>query len=154
MKHEYIAQVKKLLILSRDQKNKVERDLNEIFDSAAEHGETENQVIERLGSPEVFAKEIACNFDSKRKGNKRRRATVPLIWCMGALSLISIILSTLLRQSRFPDNAIGGADAMTQITVQSALPSLPTILLLVGIVLAVAAILLTFVHVCRVRRTR
>ena len=53
MKERYIKQVKKEfgLCLSRKKRNEIIRDLNEIFASALEHGETEQQVIERLGTP-------------------------------------------------------------------------------------------------------
>lgn len=50
------------------------RDLNEVFASALEHGETEQQVIERLGTPKEFAENTAeqLGIDSaapqKRKG--------------------------------------------------------------------------------------
>lgn len=56
MKERYIKQVKKefSLYLSRKTKNEIIRDLNEIFCSALEHGETEQQVIERLGTPNDF----------------------------------------------------------------------------------------------------
>lgn len=58
MKERYIKQVKKEfgLCLSRKKRNEIIRDLNEIFASALEHGETEQQVIERLGTPNDFAK--------------------------------------------------------------------------------------------------
>ncbi len=41
MKEQYIKQVEKELNLSRKAKTEVVRDLNEIFASATEHGETE-----------------------------------------------------------------------------------------------------------------
>ena len=55
MKEHYIKQVKRELLISRRQKNDVLQDLDEVFTSAMEHGETEQQVIERLGSPKDFA---------------------------------------------------------------------------------------------------
>ena len=55
MKEQYIKQVVKELHLSRKAKSEVVRDLNEIFASAVEHGETEQQVVERLGTPKDFA---------------------------------------------------------------------------------------------------
>ena len=55
MKEHYIKQVKRELLISRRQKNDVLRDLDEVFTSAMEHGETEQQVVERLGSPKDFA---------------------------------------------------------------------------------------------------
>lgn len=62
MKEQYIRQVEKELNLSRKAKTEVVRDLNEIFNSAVEHGETEQQVIERLGTPQEFANSTAEQF--------------------------------------------------------------------------------------------
>ena len=42
--------------------NELRRDLEEAFASAAEHGETEQQVIRRLGTPEEFAASAAESF--------------------------------------------------------------------------------------------
>ena len=58
MKQDYIRQVKKALIVSGKKKSEIVRDLQEAFASALEHGETEQQVIERLGSPNHFADSI------------------------------------------------------------------------------------------------
>ena len=59
MKEQYIKQVEKELCLPRNEKKEVVRDLNEVFASALEHGETEQQVIERLGTPKEFAENTA-----------------------------------------------------------------------------------------------
>lgn len=72
MKEQYIKRVKKELHLPGKAKNEVMRDLNEIFASAAEHGETEQQVIERLGTPKEFADSTAEQFGIDNK--KERRA--------------------------------------------------------------------------------
>ena len=45
MKEQYIKQVEKELCLPRNEKKEVVRDLNEVFASALEHGETEQQVM-------------------------------------------------------------------------------------------------------------
>ena len=50
MKEQYIKQVEKELSLTRKAKKEVVRDLNEVFASALEHGETEQQVIERVAA--------------------------------------------------------------------------------------------------------
>ena len=55
MKEQYIKQVEKELSLTRKAKKEVVRDLNEVFASALEHGETEQQVIERLGTPKAVS---------------------------------------------------------------------------------------------------
>ena len=47
MKERYIKQVEKELSLSHKVKKEVVRDLKEAFDSALEHGETQQQVIRR-----------------------------------------------------------------------------------------------------------
>ena len=43
-------------------KKEVVRDLNEVFASAMEHGETEQQIIQRLGTPKEFADSTAEQF--------------------------------------------------------------------------------------------
>ena len=55
MKEQYIKQVEKELSLPHKAKKEVVRDLNEVFASALEHGEPEQQVIQRLGKPKEFA---------------------------------------------------------------------------------------------------
>ena len=55
MKKQYIRQIRKDLHIPRSAKTEVVRDLQEIFASAAEHGESEQQVAERLGTPREFA---------------------------------------------------------------------------------------------------
>ena len=48
MKEQYIRQVEKHLTLPRKAKQEVIRDLNEIFASALENGETEQQVMSEV----------------------------------------------------------------------------------------------------------
>ena len=62
MKEQYIKQVEKELSLPRKMKKEVVRDLNEVFASAMEHGETEQQIIQRLGTPREFADSTAEQF--------------------------------------------------------------------------------------------
>ena len=64
MKQQYIRRVKKTLNLPREQKAEVLRDLDEAFASALEHGETERQVIERLGTPEDIARAMVYLADA------------------------------------------------------------------------------------------
>lgn len=82
MKEPYIKQVEKELHLSRKATAEVVRDLNEIFASAAEHGETEQQVIERLGTPKEFADSTAEQFGidnaASQNGKELYQALLPL----------------------------------------------------------------------------
>ena len=68
MKEEYIRQVRKHLSLPRKRKQEVLRDLEEIFDSGAEHGETEQQVAERLGPPEEYAAGVRGPLEKRNNG--------------------------------------------------------------------------------------
>ena len=68
MKEQYIRQVKHHIYLPRKQKQEVLRDLEEIFASAQEHGETESQVMERLGDPKEYAREVQNPLDQRRGG--------------------------------------------------------------------------------------
>ena len=73
MREKYIKQVEKELHIPHKAKKEVVRDLNEIFASALENGETEQQVIERLGSPKEFAESTAeqLGIDITALRNKR-----------------------------------------------------------------------------------
>ena len=57
MGEQYIRQVSRKLNLSRSRKKEILHDLEELFAEAASHGETEEEVIKRLGSPEEYANE-------------------------------------------------------------------------------------------------
>ena len=69
MKDAYIKKVKKSLMIPASKRKAVLRDLEEAFASAAEHGETEQQVIARLGTPEQFAALVKLVDDSKVSRN-------------------------------------------------------------------------------------
>lgn len=91
MKEQYIKQVSKLLAVPHKQKKDILRDLEEAFASAKEHGETEEQVLERLGTPEEFAAGISeLNTVVKKRMKPKTIAAilcaVVLVAVMGALS--------------------------------------------------------------------
>lgn len=71
MKEQYIKQVEKELSLPRKMKKEVVRDLNEVFASAMEHGETEQQIIQRLGTPKEFADSTAEQFGIDNTKSKK-----------------------------------------------------------------------------------
>lgn len=84
MKEQYIRQVKKELHASRKRKNEVARDLNEIFASAAEHGETERQVVERLGTPKEFADSAAESFGVENCARRNRKGILSCVVSLAA----------------------------------------------------------------------
>lgn len=58
MKKQYLRKVSRLLLLPRKQKKALLADLEEAFASAAEHGESEAEVIRRLGPASDLAAEL------------------------------------------------------------------------------------------------
>ncbi len=76
MKEQYIKQVEKELSLPRKMKKEVVRDLNEVFASAMEHGETEQQIIQRLGTPKEFADSTAEQFGIDNNKSKKRNGII------------------------------------------------------------------------------
>ena len=76
MKEQYIKQVEKELSLPRKMKKEVVRDLNEVFASAMEHGETEQQIIQRLGTPKEFADSTAVQFGIDNTKSKKRNGII------------------------------------------------------------------------------
>lgn len=76
MKEQYIKQVEKALHVPCKAKREIVRDLNEIFASAAEHGETERQVMQRLGAPREFADRAAEPFGVDNSSLRKRKGFI------------------------------------------------------------------------------
>lgn len=132
MKQEYIRQVGRRLRLRRKQKTAVLRDLEEIFASAYEHGETEEQVIQRLGPPTEYAASVEGQLPSKGSGLLWAGLVVCLLVC-----LVSMGLFALARQPWVPEDAIGFAQGTTGIQVAGGFGLSPLLLALAGLALAV-----------------
>lgn len=116
MRRQYIKQVKREINWSRNVKQEVVRDLDEAFASALEHGETEQQVIERLGTPQEFAESIAEQFGVDRAARARRRGLVASGSAL-AVAAAAFALHFSARPGRVPEGVIGQADAMTNMQV-------------------------------------
>lgn len=138
MKEKYIKQLKKALKPPAHKKKEVLRDVCEAFDSAQEHGETAQQVIARLGSPQDFAagwhEQWGLNPQSLKKRRLRLTALLLGLIVLGALALRLYIR----RQETM--NIIGGADGMTSIIVSSNGLGLAPILLCAAVILAAVAL--------------
>ena len=146
MKQQYIRRVKKALNMPREQKGEVLRDLDEAFASALEHGETERQVIERLGTPDEFADSIheqlgiAC---PDRRGRKRRI-------CIALTALVSAIafaIAFFMRAERPAQNIIGQADAMTNMQIVGSGVDMFWLMIALGCIALAAAIGLMASHI-------
>lgn len=134
MKEQYIKQVMRALSGQGARKREVQRDLQEIFDSAHEHGQTDLQVIERLGAPEDFAQSILGEQKVQRKGRWR--------WVVIGLLLLVVaicgIFLWVIHSSRLPDNVIGYQDSMTSIQITGAFDITPILWGMGAVALAVA----------------
>lgn len=124
MKQEYIQQVGRALPLPGKQKREVLRDLEEIFASAGEHGESEAQVLDRLGSPEEYAKEVLAQTGFAPKPGK-----AALGLALSAL-VCGVCLALFLwsQSGRLPEDAIGGAVGSTGIQVAGGVDLSPLLL--------------------------
>lgn len=146
MKQQYIRRVKKALNLPREQKAEVLRDLDEAFASALEHGETERQVIERLGTPYEFADGIHEQLGitcPDRRGRKRRI-------CIALTALVSAIafaIAFFMRAERPAQNIIGQADAMTNMQIVGSGIDMFWLMIALGCIALAAAIGLVANHI-------
>lgn len=134
MKEQYIKQVEKELSLTRKAKKEVVRDLNEVFASALEHGETEQQVIERLGTPKEFAENTAEQLGIDSAAPQKRKGIIS--------SVAAFVIYATTQSGKVPDGAIGQADAMTNIQVEGAFGfDASQIILAVGVIAVTIAII-------------
>ena len=120
MRRRYIRRVERALRLSDEEKHEIIRDLQEIFTSAAEHGETEEQVIARLGSPKEYVHQIHEQLGKMEEIRQRRKARIQIgiLWLLAALLFLAGGIPLYLRT---PAHVIGQADAMTQIQLSGKL---------------------------------
>ncbi|HBK03733.1 MAG TPA: hypothetical protein DDY87_05015, partial [Clostridiales bacterium] len=116
MREVYIKQVKKELLLPKKQKQIVLRDLEEMFVSAKEHGESEQQVIERLGSPKEFVVNTEEQFGVDHASEKKRRGIIHIASSV-IVAVVAFIVFGVMQLGKIPDNVIGQADAMTNIKI-------------------------------------
>ncbi|MGI6028103.1 MAG: HAAS signaling domain-containing protein [Candidatus Heteroscillospira sp.] len=114
MKEKYIRLVKRELLLRGERKQEVLRDLGEAFDSALEHGETVQQLIERLGSPAEYAAGIHEQLGIDAPARRKRKKQLQISLSVFAAAAF-FLLSALIDAARVPQNVIGGACAMTEI---------------------------------------
>lgn len=144
MKEQYIKQVEKELSLTRKAKKEVVRDLNEVFASALEHGETEQQVIERLGTPKEFAENTAEQLGIDSAAPQKRKGIISSVAAL-VVAVAAFVIYATTQSGKVPDGAIGQigqADAMTNIQVEGAFGfDASQIILVVGVIAVTIAII-------------
>ena len=132
MKEQYIKQVEKELSLPRKMKKEVVRDLNEVFASAMEHGETEQQIIQRLGTPKEFADSTAEQFGIDNTKSKKRNGIISTLAAL-VIAVAAFSVYAVTQSGKVPEGAIGQADATTNIQIEGAFAfDISQILLAIG----------------------
>lgn len=141
MKAQYIQQVKKELKVPRKIKGEVLWDLQEVFASALEHGETEEQVIQRLGTPKEFADSAAEQFGIDNAAQKKRKEIMVSVVAL-VLAAAAFAAYGAARLQKGPEGVIGQADAMTNIQVVGTFGfNVPNIILAAGVIFACVALI-------------
>lgn len=141
MRESYIKQVKKALMLSRKKKAEIMRDLQEAFVSASEHGETDQQVIDRLGTPEDFVASIHEQFgiNSEEVEKRRNRSHIGIAII---IALAAFAISAAIHFSKTPPNTIGQADAMTSIQISGTGIDFAVLFLALGLIAVLIMVIL------------
>lgn len=128
------------------------RDLNEAFASALEHGETEQQVIQRLGTPKEFADSTAEQFGIDNTSSKKHKGIISALVAL-IIAAIAFSIYAVTQLGKVPEGTIGQANATTNIQIQGALGiDVSQITLAVGFAAAIIAILLIIRTIRKNRR--
>lgn len=144
MKQKYIKSVVRKLKVSKSRKKEIIRDLNEIFNSGLENNETEQQIIERLGS----AKEFAASINEDGAKNERPwYVLIPLI-----LSIVFFVAYVLIRLNSPSGDIIGWADSATNIQLDVAAFDARSVTLVMGIIFLIIFAVSLFIHIRKSRR--
>lgn len=152
MKEQYIKQVGKELHVPRQAKKDIIRDLNEIFNSALENGETEQQVINRLGTPKEFAENTAEQLGIDLTASKKLKGIISCVIAL-AVAVVAFVIYGTTQVRNVPQGTIGQADAMTSIKLDSTFGiDISVILLLIGIVATVVAVIQIIRSISKNRR--
>ena len=98
------------------------------------HGETEQQVIERLGTPQEFANSTAEQFGIDNSVPKKRKWIISSVISL-VVAIVAFLIYATAKSGKVPEGAIGQADAMTNIQVNGDfIFDASQIILLVGII--------------------
>lgn len=149
-KEKYIKSVKRKLNVPDDLKTSVLEELREAFDSAKEHGESENDLINRLGTPKEFVNDVIKNADltdEQKKCIKQRKNIIKVIIAF----IIAAVVFTgyYIYQRMSMGNVIGYANGSTNIQVIGGSENIVLILLYIVFFAVIAGLLIYSVHLKR-----
>lgn len=141
MKEKYIKQVKKRLAVPSSKRKTVLQDLEKTFASAAENGETEQQVIDRLGTPEQFVAGIEEQFGIDRKKRLKTRTIIWTTICLVVAVIGFSVYLTIQQEMIGAIGIIGGADGPTAIIVSGPGFDISLLILIIAAVALVLAVI-------------
>lgn len=143
MKNSYISEVRRKLKLPRGKKREVMRDLEEIFATAEERGESKDKLVLRLGTPEEYARETEAAFGVDGARLRRKRLAV-LAFAFAFVAVVALAFAVVAGYGaqRIPEGAIGYAETMTDIEVEGAVFDVYAAALGAGVTASCAAIAL------------
>lgn len=149
-KEKYIKAVKRNLNVPDDLKSSVLEELSETFDSAKEHGESESDLIKRLGTPKEFVKDVIKSADltsEQKKCIKQRKNIIRVIiaFIIAAAAFTGYFIFRRVSMS----NVIGYADSSTNIQVMGEFGNILLILFYAGVFAVIAGLLIYWIYLKR-----
>lgn len=149
-KEKYIKAVKRKLNVPDDLKTSVLEELREAFDSAKEHGERENDLINRLGTPKEFVNDVIKNADltdEQKKYIKQRKNIIKVIFAF--IVAAAAFTGYYIYKRISMGNVIGYANSSTNIQVMGGSGNIVLILLYIVFFAVIAGLLIYLVHLKR-----
>lgn len=149
-KEKYIKSVKRKLNVPYDLKASVLEELMEAFDSAKEHGESENDLINRLGTPKEFVNDVIKNADltdEKKKYIKQRKNIIKVI--IAFIIAAAAFMGYYIYQRMSMGNVIGYANSSTNIQEIGGSENIVLILLYTAFFAVIVGLLIYSVHLKR-----
>lgn len=149
-KEKYIKSVKRKLNVPYDLKASVLEELREAFDSAKEHGESENDLINRLGTPKEFVNDVIKNADltdEQKKFIKQRKNIIKVI--IAFIIAAAAFTGYYIYKRMSMGNVIGYANSSTNIQVIGGSENILLILFYIVFFAVIASLLIYSIHLKR-----
>lgn len=151
-KKQYVRRAAHRLHLPRGMKRAVLDGLAESFESAREHGETEGDVIARLGSPKAFAREAlqSAEWTEFQRSCIRRERSLRIAVIVCAVFILVMgggLTVRAVAEAAFRQTVIGYADGPTQIFVAGGFAPLLPLVFLAILAVACLVLILCWFHV-------
>lgn len=149
-KEKYIKAVKRKLSVPDDLKSSVLEELRETFDSAKEHGESESDLIKRLGTPKEFVKDVIKSADltnEQQKCIKQRKNIIRVI--IAFIIAAAAFTGYFIFRSASMSDVIGYAESSTNIQVMGGFEDILFIMFYIAVFAVIAGLVIYSVYLKR-----